>query len=157
MDTARVIDLPVAQDAALASRELQKLWFSLAAQRWSSLLIVPAPGVASTLALASELAQIGRRAALDNRTTVIDATRVTLEQAAGLASQLATRVGQGERVLVAIDRVDENPAALALAARCDAALLCVALGRSDLKSSRETLERCGRARFLGSVVMLPNA
>jgi hypothetical protein len=155
MGTARVIDLPVAQDVSPAARELQKLWFSLAAQRWSSLLIVPAPGVQGALALAGELAQIGRRAGLDSRVSLLDATRVTLEQAASLAAQLAARIGQGERVLVAIDRIDENPAALALAARCDAALLCVALGRSDLASARDTLERCGRARFLGSVVMVP--
>lgn len=146
MDTARVIDLPLAP-----ALELQRLWFSLSAARWSSLLLVPAPGAGGTLALAEELAQIGRR--VDARVSVIDATRLTLEQAAALQTQLAAKVGQGERVLVAVDRVDENPAALALAARCEAAILCVALGASDLASARETIDRCGRPRFLGSVVL----
>lgn len=149
MDTARVIDLPLAP----ASRELQQLWFSLSAQRWSSLLLVPAPGAPPVLSLANELALIGRRANADARTSVLDGTRLSLEQVAGLQTQLAARVGQGERVLVAIDRVDETPAALALASRCDAALLCVGLGRSDVSSAREAIERCGRARFLGSVVL----
>jgi len=33
--------------------------------------------------------------------------------------------------------------------------VCVTLGESDVKSSRETIERCGRARFIGSVVLAP--
>ncbi|GAC1345405.1 MAG: hypothetical protein NVSMB23_21520 [Myxococcales bacterium] len=157
MDTALLIepapaiarDLPA---AASSSRELQRLWFSLAARPWSALLIVPAPGATGGVSLASALLQVSRRAGLDPRISLIDATRASLEQASNLLNQLSARVGQGERVLVAIDPIDESPAALPLVARCDAALLCLALGRSALEPARRTIDLCGRTRFLGSVV-----
>lgn len=161
MDTALLIepdsalprDLPA---AGLSSRALQRLWFSIVERPWSALLIAPAPGATGTLALAEGLVQVSRRAGLEPRVSLVDATRASLEQASGLQNQLAARLGQGERAVVAIDRIDESPAVLPLIARCDAALLCVALGRSDLASSRELIERCGRARFLGSVVVVPH-
>jgi hypothetical protein len=141
--------------AGLLSRELQQLWFSIAPHRWSSLLIVPAPGVPSALPLASGLLHISRRSSHEQRSSLVDATSASLEEVAVLAQSIATRIGQRERVLVVVDSIEENPAALALATCCDAAVLCLGLGTSDLHSARETLERCGRARFLGSVVMVP--
>jgi hypothetical protein len=138
------------------SREMQRLWFSLSSQRWSSLLIAPAPGVTSALPLATGLAHIARRSNPEWRTSLIDGTRVSLEDVAEVAQQLALKMGKRERVLVAVDAIEENPTTMALASCCDAALLCVSLGASDLRGTRRTLERCGRARFLGSVVLVPN-
>jgi hypothetical protein len=142
--------------AGLLSREMQQLWFALSAQRWSTLLIVPAPGVSSVMPLATGLLQISRRSNPEWRSSLIDGTRISLDQVAELAQLIAGKMGKRERALVAVDSVEENPAALALASCCDAALLCVALDGSDLHSSRKTLERCGRGRFLGSVVLIPN-
>jgi hypothetical protein len=160
MDPQPMIDVTSAVSSAplpagLLSRELQQLWFSLDAHRWSSLLIVPAPGVTGALPLAIGLLHVSRRSSPESRSSLLDGTGVALEQVATLVQSIATRVGQRERVLVVVDPVEENPAALALASCCDAALLCVSLGRSDLDSARDTLERCGRARFLGSVALVP--
>jgi hypothetical protein len=141
---------------AVLSPELQQLWFSLAGQRWSSLLIVPSPGVASPLPLANSLVQIARRSTPDWRCSLIDATQVTLDGVAEVAQAIARKSTARERVLVVVGSVDDNPPAMAISACCDAALLCVALDASDLASSRKTLERCGRARFIGSIVMVPN-
>ena len=138
----------------LLSRELQQLWFSLAAQRWSTLLVVPAPGVRSALPLANGLLHISRRTNPEWRSSLVDGTRISLDQVPGLVQLVAGKMGKRERALVVVDPVEENPAALALASACDAALLCVALDGSDLHSSRRTLERCGRGRFLGSVVLV---
>ena len=143
--------------AGFISRELQQLWFSLATQRWSTLLIVPAPGVASALPLATGLLHISRRSNPEWRSTLIDGTRISLDRVQDLAQIIASKMGKRERALVVVDPVEENPAALALASCCDAALLCVALDGSDLRSSRLTLERCGRGRFLGSVVLVPDS
>jgi hypothetical protein len=160
MDTQPMINVSPAVSfplpAGLLSRELQQLWFSLDAHRWSSLLIVPAPGVSGALPLATGLLHISRRSSPESRSSLVDGTGVALEQVAALTQTIATRIGQRERVLVVVDPVAENPAALALASCCDAALLCVSLGKSDLESARDTLERCGRARFLGSVVLVAN-
>ena len=143
--------------AGLLSREMQQLWFSLAAQRWSTLLIVPAPGVTSALPLATGLLHISRRSNPELRSSLIDGTRISLDHVQELAQIIAGKMGKRERALVVVDPVEENPAALALASCCDAALLCVSLHGSDLHSSRRTLERCGRGRFLGSVVLVPNS
>ena len=143
--------------AGLVSREMQQLWFSLAVQRWSTLLIVPTPGVTSALPLATGLLHISRRSNPEMRSTLIDGTRISLDHVQELAQLIAGKMGRRERALVVVDPIEENPAALALASCCDAALLCVSLDRSDLFSSRRALERCGRGRFLGSVVLIPNS
>jgi hypothetical protein len=141
----------------LLSREMQQLWFSLASQRWATLLIVPAPGVESALPLATGLLHISRRSNPEWRSSLIDGTRISLDLVQDLAQVIAGKRDKGERALVVVDPVEENPAAVALASCCDAALLCVVLDGSDLESSRRTLERCGRGRFLGSVVLVPNS
>jgi hypothetical protein len=147
--------LPQPVPAGLLSRELQQLWFSVAPHRWSSLLVVPAPGVSSALPLATGLLHVSRRSGSEQRSSLVDATGASLEEVAGLAQSIAARIGQRERILVVVDPIEENPAALALATCCDAAVLCLGLGSSDLRSARDTLERIGRARFLGSVIMVP--
>jgi len=152
MELHSVVDGPA--QAGLLSRELQQLWFSIAPRRWSSVAIVPAPGVTSVLPLARSLLTIGRRGS-EGSCVLVDGTRASLDQVPTLVRAIAARVDQGERVLLVVDPVHENPASLALASSCDAAVLCVALGRSDLASAGETLERLGRTRFLGSVVLKP--
>ena len=131
-----------------------QLWFSIASHGWSSLLLVPGRG-ADALRLAAGLCEVSHQTRAEQPLAVVDATGVSLEEAAVLARQLAIRVKRAERVLVVVDPVGENAAALVLAARCDAALLCLALGQSDLVSARETIDRCGRHRFLGTALLRP--
>src|SRR5207248_192933 len=154
MEAATLIECPPAltreELAEGVSRELQNLWFTLAARQWSALAVVPAAGADAAPRIANGLYRIGRRAAVDRPVALLDATHATVDQVPRLADELASRLARGERVVVALDPLEENPASLALASRCDAALLCVALGESDLKSAREAIERCGRVRFLGS-------
>jgi hypothetical protein len=160
MEAATLIEVPsvTAHGESVAgafSRELQSLWFALAARSWSALAIVPAPGVSGASRVANGLYQIGRRTTVDRPVAILDATHASVEQVPGFSDALGSRVAKGERVLVALDQLEENPASLALASRCDAALLCLTLGASDVKSARETIERCGRTRFLGSAVLVP--
>lgn len=152
MDAEPVI--PLEQSGAIAG-ELLQLWLTLAPQRWSALLLLPAPGVESALPIANGLVQVSRRAGLETRCSLVDGTRISLERAAGVATSITARVAQGDRVVVPVDGLEESAAGMTLASRCDAALLCVALGKSDLRSARRTLERCGRARFLGTAVIVP--
>src|SRR5437762_12909331 len=150
---------PVAREesAERTSRELQNLWFTLAARHWSALAVVPAAGADAAPRVANGLSHIGQRTAVDRPVALLDATHATVDQVARLSDELASRLARGERVVVALDPLDENPASLALASRCDAALLCVSLVDTDLKSARDAIERCGRVRFLGSVALLPNS
>jgi hypothetical protein len=160
MEAATLIECPpaVARDesAERSSRELQNLWFTLAARHWSALAVVPAAGADAAPRVANGLSQIGQRTAVDRPVALLDATHASVDQVPRLADELASRLARGERVVVALDPLDENPASLALASRCDAALLCVTLGETDLRSARDAIERCGRVRFLGSVALLPN-
>lgn len=128
------------------SRELQALWFSLAAQEWKSLLLVPARG-ARSMPLGKALVDVAR--ATGAHASLLDATGVALPEIAGLEREIAVR---RERVVVAVDPLDANPAAIGLAASCDAAVLCVQLGDSQLESARRTMERL-RVRFLGCAVL----
>jgi hypothetical protein len=145
-----------APPVAVISREMQQLWFSLARQRWSSLVIVPARGASSPLAMANSLVQIARRSTPDWRCSLIDAMHVTADGLSEMAQAIARNTAAQERVLVVVSSIDDNPPAMAVVSFCDAALLCVTLDTSDLASSRDTLERCGRERFIGSVVLVPN-
>jgi hypothetical protein len=144
-----------APPVAVVSREMQQLWFSLVRQRWSSLAMVPGRGVSSPLAMASSLVQIARRSTPDWRCSLIDATHVSPDGVNEMAQAIARTAAARERVLIVVGSVDDNPPAMAIASCCDAALLCVRLDASDLASSRKTLERCGRARFIGSLVLVP--
>jgi hypothetical protein len=160
MEAATLIQCPPAvaredsTDGAF-SRELQNLWFALAARTWSALAVVPAAGATGAPRVAEALVQIGRRTTVDRTVALLDATHASVDQVPALTDELASRLSQGQRVVLAIDPLEENPASLALTSRCDAAVLCVTLGESDAKSARETIERCGRARFVGSVVLAP--
>ena len=129
-----------------APAAVQRLWFGIAGERWKSLLLVPARG-ADARALAEAFEQVA--SASGERISVLDATGAALAELGGLRREIAVR---GERVLVAVDPHEENPGAVALAPACDAAVLCIALGRTDLGSARAVLERV-QARFLGAVVL----
>jgi hypothetical protein len=157
MNIATLVASPEAQEqtAARVSREVQQLWFAIENQSWSALLLVPAPGAGDTLALAAGLCEVSYLTDQEKPLALVDATSATLEKTAALVRQIAQQMERGLRVLVVIDALQENPASLALAALCDAAILCVGLGQTNVELARETIERCGRARFLGTVVQRP--
>ena len=160
MEAATLIECPPAVSREEAtdgafSKELQNLWFALAARPWSALAVVPALGANGAPKVATALVEIGRRTTADRSVALLDATAAPVEQVPALVDELASRIAQGQRVVLAVDPLEENPASLALASRCDAAVVCVTLGESDVKSARETIERCGRTRFVGSVVLVP--
>jgi hypothetical protein len=160
MEAATVIaSPPVAAEETTEefSRELHSLWFALAARSWSALAVVPATGASGAARVAKALSRIGRRTTVDRPVVLLDASGAGVDQVPGLADALASHVARGERVVVALDRLEDNPASFALASRCDAALLCLTLGESDVRSARDTIERCGRTRFIGSVALVPGS
>jgi hypothetical protein len=161
MEAATLIGSPPAVAAEETteefSRELHSLWFALAARSWSALAVVPASGATGAARVAKALSRIGRRTTVDRPVALLDASGAGVDQVPGLADALASHLARGERVVVALDRLEDNPASFALASRCDAALLCLMLGESDVRSTRETIEKCGRTRFIGSVALVPGS
>ncbi|MDB4972142.1 MAG: hypothetical protein JWN48_483, partial [Myxococcaceae bacterium] len=59
-------------------------------------------------------------------------------------------------VLVALSALSESVTSLALAQTTDWVLLCVLLQKMSTAEGKKTVERIGKARFLGSAVFRPS-
>lgn len=160
MDRAFLIDMGLLSEPAKVREEqatiptpLQHLWFSLARRRWSALVFVPVHADCPVFPLISVLLHIGQQSAPKERLHVVDARRSSLSVVSGLSQTITTRVKNGERVMIAIDPVLENPAGMALLRQADAAVLCVTLDEVDLASARRTLGLCGKDHFVGAVAL----
>lgn len=133
-------------------RELHLLWSRVQAGAWRTLALVPADAQGSGLEVGTGLVQAARLFGAAAALQLVDARGLAMQQAAELTGQLAARVAAGERVLVVADSPLANAATLALMQAVDAALLCAQRGM-DLARAQQTLQLCGRERFLGSVLL----
>jgi hypothetical protein len=130
----------------------QKIWLSIQAKDWRSLAIVPSSHGLSTLELAQALVDVGWQ----HRGLPIglaDLRNVTLPYIDSVIDEVRGHIYSGERVLIALRSVFENPATVPIAQAADGALLCVSLGSTKISRAEETLEQVGRARFLGSIIV----
>jgi hypothetical protein len=134
----------------LPSAELQQLWFATLSRPWSSLIVVPAHPGMSALFVARALAEVGGLHR-SSPIRVISAEGIDMGGASRLIIEMTSTVAQGGLVIVAIDSVVTNPTGIPVSLAADAVLMCVALGDSDFKSARRTVELIGKDRFLGSV------
>ncbi|MEO7092063.1 MAG: hypothetical protein ABI175_02355, partial [Polyangiales bacterium] len=119
---------------------------------WRSLAIIPAGKEVQTLRVAEALAILAWHH-LGKTIKVFDATRLGLSELESRLSDMASRVGRGESVIVAFGSVVDSPASLSLARATEAALLCVVLGASHIKAAETSIAEIGEARFLGSVIL----
>jgi hypothetical protein len=126
---------------------------------WSSLSIVPAgPGAPLdfTLTIAVTLARIGIMH-LGQPIQVADATAIPLIHLMQFSEELARMKQDGERVIVALASVPENPITVSLAHATDASVLCVLTHAMSSRDAHKTVQRIGAPRFLGSAVFHPQA
>lgn len=141
------------------TKETQQIWFMLAKSRWKSLALIPADEGGSTAALAASLAEVGRQLR-EGAVTALQLPRLDYITAAGIADAIAA-AGRGEgvpenlQVIIALPPVLDDPLGVAIAHAADAAVLCVEMGKSRIKSARKTIELVGRERFVGSVLLRP--
>lgn len=141
------------------SKETQQIWFMLAKSRWKSLALIPADEGGSTAALAASLAEVGRQLR-EGAVTALQLPRLDYITASGIADAIAA-AGRGEgvpenlQVIIALPPVLDDPLGVAIAHASDAAVLCVEMGKSRLKSARKTIELVGRERFVGSILLRP--
>jgi hypothetical protein len=132
--------------------QTQHLWLQLQQRNWRSLAIVPGAKGMDTLPTADSLAKIawwytGQPAC------VLDMRDLTLRLLEHQIRDLAAQLQGGERVLIALRAIDENPTCIPLAMAADAAILCIELGSTDVRSAQRTLSAVGRAKFLGAVLV----
>ncbi len=132
----------------------QKLWLAMQQTAWRSLAIVAGnPGMStSPFEVATALADVGWQH-LGKPITVIDARETTLGHVETRIADMAAKVAKNVRVIVVLSSTFDNPATLPLARAADGVILCVLLGLSKMGPAEQTVERIGRERFLGSVVL----
>jgi hypothetical protein len=131
---------------------LQELWLATQRRAWRSLAVVSASAGLPTIDSANKLAQLAWRYNGES-TCVFDLFDVSLRIVEHQLREIHEQVLAGHRVFVALRSVAENPAALPIARATDALVLCVALGKTDVKSAQRTIGAIGRERFLGSILV----
>jgi hypothetical protein len=142
---------PAQQDQDRLNVDWHLLWFATRRWDWSSLAIVPASRGLSPLPVAKSLTWVGAYH-LPQPVEMVNAVDIRLEQAGNLAARLKAAAHLHNILIVAMDSVFENQAAIPVMLAADAVLLVVALGRSDFSSARQTLELLGQ-KTIGCVTL----
>jgi hypothetical protein len=130
----------------------QRIWLAIQAKEWRSLAVVPAGHGFGTLDVAQALVDIGWQ----HRGLPIglaDLRNVTLPYIDSVIDEVRAHVFAGERVLIALRSVFENPATVPIAQSADRALLCIELGTTRIARAKESIDQIGYSRFLGSVIV----
>jgi hypothetical protein len=130
----------------------QRIWFAVRSQAWTSLALVPSNAGIDAARIAESLAAMGRVHG-ERPVTLINAAGVEIANVQAVTDAIAASVGRGDRVIVAVGSVTEQPSSVAIAQATSAALLIVRLGESHLDAAESALLAVGRDRFLGSVVL----
>ncbi len=134
---------------------LQKLWLALQRRPWRTLAVLAASEPSDTMDIAELLAQIAWWYR-GEPTNVLDLRDISLRLAEYQMQEAQAQAESGVRVLVGLRSFAENPASALVACDADAAILCVELGRTHLKSALQTIEEVGREKILGTVLVRPS-
>jgi len=121
----------------------QHLWLALEKRRWRSLALVSASTGTPTLAAANSLANIAWWYT-GVPSCVFDMRDLSLRLLEHQLRDMATQLNGGERIFIALRSTLENPTAVPLAQAADAAVLCVELGKTDMRGAQRTLDAVGR-------------
>jgi hypothetical protein len=130
---------------------LQRLWLALQQRSWRSLAIVAAGPGMPTLDVANTLARISWWYT-GQPSGVVDLRDVSMRLLEHHIRVMAAQSGE-ERVFLALRSIDENATAIPIAMAADAVVLCVALGKTEIRTAKKTLSAIGAARFLGTVLV----
>lgn len=135
--------------------KLQKLWLATQKREWRSLAVVAGSKGVSTLEVADTLAKIAWWYR-GQPTCVVDLRDLSMRLVEHQLQEIAAQTMGGERVIIALRSVSENPTVIAVAGLADAVILCVELGKTSVKQANQTVDEIGKARFLGTIVLDPN-
>jgi len=133
----------------------QRIWLAIQSKEWRSLAIVPASRGLATLEVAQALVDVGWQ----HRGLPIglaDLRNVTLPYIDSVIDEVRAHVFSGERVLIALRSIFENPATVPIAQAADRALLCIGLGVTSVTGAEDSIEQIGHSRFLGSIIVRGN-
>jgi hypothetical protein len=150
--SSQALVLPAEQPRFWEDVRLQKLWLATQRRTWRSLAVMAASKAVDTLPIAEMLAQIAW-CYRGQPSCVFDLRDVSLRLAEYQIREAQAQVDAGTRVLIALRSVGENPTAALIAREVDAVVLCVQLGRTEMKAAERTIDEIGRDRVLGSIVV----
>jgi hypothetical protein len=144
----------VARPATPEDSAWQKIWLAAQRTNWRSLAIVSGGDGRSTVGVAQMLVHVGwQHRGLPMG--LADLRNVPLSHIEAAISQVNAHVENGDRVIIALGSIFENPTTAALAQAADRALLCITLGVTSIASAEQTIAEIGRDRFLGTVILSP--
>jgi len=135
--------------------KLQKLWLATQKREWRSLAVVAGSQGVSTLEVADTLAKIAWWYR-GQPTCVVDLRDLSMRLVEHQLQEIAAQTMGGERVIIALRSVSENPTVIAVAGLADAVILCVELGKTSVKQANQTIDEIGKQRFLGTIVLDPH-
>lgn len=131
----------------------QLLWLATQGRKWRSLAVVAASEGLPTIEVASMLAKLAwwyrglPSSVADFRDLSL---RLVDYQLGDVAAQLER---DPVTIVIALRSIFENPTVLPVASAVDAAVLCVQLGHTPVGAARETVEKIGRDKFIGTIVI----
>ena len=128
-----------------------RLWFSLVGP-WASLAVVPTDAGVDPTPIADGLASVGRRSGT-RPVRVVNACAVRLEDVERVVQSVNAMTDAGDLVLVTVDSLAGNPAALPIIRATSGALLVARIPDSYLSSARHTVQAIGKNRIVGSVLL----
>ena len=130
---------------------IQWVWFRSLERSWRSLGIIPTDPAVDIGALPQLLAAIARQH--DNGPVrLVDARGTRPDEVKTVIATLQSDQ-ESEHLLVVLDPLEANPAAVHLARAASATLLVVQLGRSRHAAIRNLVNAVGRQRCVGAVVL----
>jgi hypothetical protein len=140
------------RDALADDVRTQQLWLSLQQRPWRSLAVVAAGQEIETIAVAHRLARVASWYT-GQSSLVFDMRNVTLRLLDQQLHEMTSNVHNAHRVFLALRAVPQNPATVLIAHAADAAILCVALGKTRERDALQTLDAIGREWFIGTMLV----
>jgi hypothetical protein len=133
----------------------QRLWLSLQQRAWRSLAVVAASEEIGTVGVANSLAKIAWWYT-GQPSIVFDMRDLSLRLLDHQLREMTSHVRAADRVFVALRGATENPTTAPIARATDAAVLCVALGKTGERDAERTLQAIGRDHFIGAILVPRN-
>lgn len=136
--------------ARLPDRPYQELWFELRSWSWKSLAIVPTTPGATELEIAERLVVVGV-SNTNRRLALISAEGASVADTDRIIAMIRAAEARGDRAIVAVDSLIDNPAASPIVRAVNGAVLVARLGRTMRADLERTITMTGRNRIVGVV------
>ena len=133
---------------------LQKLWIGAERKEWRSLAVLGASEHVDTLVVAELFARLAWRYR-GEPSAVRDLRDLGMRLVDYQVNEMRDLIAAGNRLVIALRSISENPTAALVAREADGVALCISLGETDFRRAEETIAAVGRERVVGAVVFRP--